>query len=259
MNKLRDVIRNNMSVILGVFVGIASLNIWVVIAFSIDIVGLKSTYEAIDNGFIVLAATAIGAISGSFFTYKVNRREEEKVKHLKRINGLHKIIYFLNMQKLAIEAAKKTMVKYEAGFDRGILMPEFYIPISTDLKLNIEEVSFIIEYKKSFTLMTLFNNQMLFDLALNSVKDRTSFYISRIQTVLHENFITDYDKLSLEDCVKIFDKQTFTEAISKANKMHETIELVEKNLLKTLNEICQTAKEIYPRETFDEYNEHFSD
>lgn len=251
MNKLREVIRNNMPVILGVLVGIASLNIWVVIAFSIDIVGLKSTYEAIESGFIVLVATAIGAIVGSYSTYWLKKKEEDKTEYQKRVNALHTVIFTLNMQKKAIDLIWITIDRYESEYERGVVMPAYPIPTSSNIKQDLPKLSFLMEYKKRHSLMDLFEMQMLYELALQSVVDRTEFYAEKVQPILHDLNIININDFKELDIQGYLGNLVFNEAISNANKMHNIVDMASKEIKLSLVYIRETAESIFPNEDFD--------
>jgi len=239
--------------IMGVSVAIASLNIWLIVSIAIDKVGLSATYESIEESFLVIASTALGAVAGSYFTFRYNRKEILATERLKRINSIHKTIFVLNIQisELNIVRYHRKQYQYRGQYHKALLLPSYSFPASSKLSLNLEELSFLIEFKKRKGLKILYDSQMYYELAVNAVTERSNFYDNEIQPVSNQLEFDRLRRLESKDCREKLGDQTIDKALGLLKNMDDKCEIAANNLNEAIVLIMDIAEEIYPQEDFN--------
>lgn len=232
-----------MPYILGVFVGILTLNLWYFSALAIDKSMVPVRFEII----VTLVSTAVGAFVGAYAAFRLQAHEKLSESRKGQKAALNTGLFILLMQLNAIRNIKKDIEPYRTEIARAFLMPAFKHPDYVGLKQDAQSLSFLVELDYVDLLQEIHLEQIKFEQTLVSIERRNAFY---------ETNIAPYPSTGRtafeiwQYILTIKGSEVCDEAIRATKEIYLHLEESDKSLEKAFANLRKAAKELFRDEKF---------
>lgn len=231
--------------ILGVIIALAILNVWYLSSIAIEKSVIPESYDYIMRFMTV----AIGGFIGAYSAFWLRKYEDNKSDLSKQKNSLNKALFVLVRQLNAILNIKSDFDKYDTPFHRGLSLPAMKPHDYSDLKLDIESLSFLLENRHPQILLELVTEQERFDQAMSAINIRNEFYVNEVQPALSFHALNGRP-LPLEEFEEKLGERLFQGALNGATTMYEHVYASEITLEQTYSSLRKLAKELFPDDEF---------
>ena len=238
-------IRNYQAEIIGIILGLATLNIWYLSSIAIEESVVPKSYDYIIRGLTV----AVGGFIGAFSAFWLKSYEERKKSSEKQKQALNSALFVLIRQMNAIHCIKRDLDKFKEPFDQGLSLPAMQPPDYSSVKQDIDSLRFLIGSGNANILMELTIEQERFEQAINSINIRNEFYVNEVQPALSYHSLNG-KPLPLSKFEEKLGERLFQGAMSGAEVMYEHVYASEISLDAKFKLLREIAKNLFPDEKF---------
>ncbi len=167
---------------IGVIIGLLSLFIWYFSALAIDEEIVAKNTELIVEAVIIISA----AFFGSFSAFRLNNYRENRSVESKRILSLKTAVFILARQANTLGNEKLVLRKYEGTEEKYFDLPSKVGSIYSELKINLNELSFLLNHPDQNLLFDLAIEQDRFSAALEAINLRSDYHYNYVQPALRD-------------------------------------------------------------------------
>ena len=230
---------------LGVLIGILTLNVWYLSSLVIEHRVVPTTYDYFVNAIVVISA----AFFGSFSAYHLNDRREQRKQQEIRINSLNSALFVTLRQFNAITQLKRDLSRWEQDSSRFINMPAVVTGDYSDLKLDINSIEFLLRERDPNLLFELSVEQERFEAAIMALNMRNTFHYKELQPALSKAGFNN-TTATLEQVIEAVGPKIAVTALKSTDGVFSHVYETYDSLSKVHLKLFETAKEIFPNETF---------
>ncbi|WP_417316383.1 hypothetical protein [Cycloclasticus pugetii] len=227
------------ALLVGIFFGFAIVDQDWLVSISSDKDGL------IMNVFTV----AVGGFIGAYSAFWLKANDDDRKRNELQINALNSALLILIRQINAIHGIKRDFDQYIAPLDRAFSLPAMQPPNYSDLKQNIDVLSFLIDSRNPHMLMKLTIQQERFEQAINAINIRNNFYVNEVQPALSYHNLNGRP-LPVREFEEKLGERLFQGAISGAEGMYRLVESCDRSVSITYQELFALSRELYPKGKF---------
>ncbi|CAM3936509.1 MULTISPECIES: hypothetical protein [Shewanella] len=229
----------------GFLLAIGLLNLWYLTGVAIEESVLPKNYDFVIKFFTV----GVGGFAGAYSAFKLKSYQDRLSEEQRRVSALNWALFILIRKYNAIENMKASMDKYERPFDRAFSLPAMVPAPYDELKIEVNELSFLVDFDKANFLMELSLEQDRFRQAMRAIEIRNEFYVGEIQPAL-SHYALNGRPLPLAEFQEKLGERLFEGAINGAENMYEHVYKTSDTLDKMIQSFREVAKELYPGKKF---------
>jgi len=238
-------LKNYKPELMGLLVGIGSLNLWYLSSVAIDESILPQNFDYI----IRILTVAVGGFIGAYSAFKLQAHQEYQVSLNARKAALNSALFVLIRQINAIQCIKRDFDEFNTPLKRALSLPAHEPPNYSDVKQDFKSLEFLIEKGEPQILLDLTIEQKRFEQTINSITIRNGFYVDEVQPVLSYHGLNGR-YLAMTEFEEKLGERIFQGAMKGANVMYDHVCASGLSLAKQHKELELIARKLYPRERF---------
>jgi len=215
--------------------------------------------SAKDIGIIFL--TGISTLIGALYAFRLTERKEKNEERYKRIHALNNAIFLLGRQLNAVQSIRNEIAPYSTPDKRLFGCKAAMPPDYSDLRINFESLSFLLDSADPDLLLRLSVEQDGFYVAMRAISLRAQYYVDHFQSAWAASGIMP-GRITQEDARNKIGELVFDSAVHYTDVMFETIDDAAVRLQRVLDELRELSSRLYPGEKFLRFklkNENFHD
>ena len=233
--------------IYGVTFCILLLNVWY-------LSGLAIENDVVPNGLDILIRFIIPLMSGFFGAYsafKLKELQEAKQQLNLEVFSLQEAAFTLVRQMNAIESLRENLNEYKNSKNRTIELKAFQMFNYKSIRINIDNLTFLITKGHSNLLFQLSREQESFEITIDAIEIRSDFHISKFQP--------EFEKIQIDKNYKIEDLKRdigmglYGSLEVFTDNVYEAVERTFESQQSSLAALQLVAKELYPDSNFKEF------
>lgn len=231
--------------LVGIFAGLLALNLWYFSSLAVTESIAPKSYEYLVQAVII----AIGAFIGSWSAVKLNENKEAANSYRLRKEALNQAIFVIARQMNAMRLIKKDIEQYQEGVHRAFNLPAQKPPKYSDLKQDINSLSFVLETDTPQILLELTVEQERFDQAIESINVRNEFYVSQVQPAISQQGLTSL-RVTMQQLREALGERIFEGAMQGARGLSSHVVETDKSLPQMYSRLLDYSKKHFPGEKF---------
>ena len=231
--------------LVGIFAGLLALNLWYFSSLAVTESIAPKSYEYMAQAVII----AIGAFIGSWSAVKLNENKEAADSYRLRKEALNQAIFVIARQMNAMRLIKQDIEKYQEGVQRAFNLPAQKPPKYSDLKQDINSLSFVLETDTPQILLDLTVEQERFDQAIESINVRNDFYVYQVQPAISQQGLTSL-RVTRQQLREALGERIFEGAMQGARELSSHVVETDKSLPQMYSRLLDFSKKHFPGEKF---------
>lgn len=203
--------------------------------------------SAKDIGTLVL--TGISTLIGAQYAFRLTERKEKNEEKAKRIHALNKAIFIVGRQLNAVQSIRDEIAPYSTPDKRLFGCKAAMPPDYSDLKIDFESLSFLLDSANPHLLFLLSVEQEGFDVTMRTISLRAQYYIDHFQPAWLASGIMP-GRITQEDARIKIGELVFDSAVHYTDSMFEALDKAAIGLQRILDEFRGFSSHLYPGEKF---------
>ena len=230
--RLANYFRARMSEI--VFISVFLAILWLLVPKGIS---------AKDIGTLVL--TGVSTLIGALYAFRLTERKERNEEYAKQIHALKKAIFTLGRQLNAVQSIRNEIAPYKTPEKRLFGCRAAMPPDYSDLRVDLESLSFLLDSANPDLLFRLSVEQDGFDVTMRAISLRAQYYVDQFQPAWVASGIMP-GRITQEDARIKIGELVFDSAVHYTDAMLEALDKAALGLQIILDEFREFSSHLYP-------------
>lgn len=203
--------------------------------------------SAKDIGTVVL--TGISTLIGALYAFRLTERKEKNDERANRIHALNKAIFLIGRQLNAVQSIRNEIAPYSTPDKRLFGCKAAMPPDYSDLRVDFESLSFLLESADPDLLFRLSVEQDGFYVTMRAISLRAQYYVDQFQPAWVASGINP-GRITQEDARFKIGELVFDSAVNYTDAMFDALDEAASRLQKILDELRKFSSHLYPGEKF---------
>jgi hypothetical protein len=208
---------------------------------------VRQGLSAKDIGTVIL--TGISTVIGALYAFHLTERKEKNEVRVNRIRALNKAIFLIGRQLNAVQSIRNDLAPYSTPDKRLFGCQAAIPPDYSDLRVDFETLSFLLESVNPDLLFRLSVEQDHFYVTMSSISLRAQFYVDHFQPAWFSSGINP-GRISQEDARIKIGEIVFDSAVKHTDAMFDALDEAASKLQRILDELRKFSSHLYPTEKF---------
>lgn len=196
-----------------------------------------------------LVLTGISTLIGALYAFRLTERKEKNEEQAKRVHALRKAIFIVGRQLNAVQSIRNEIAPYSTPDKRLFGCKAAMPPDYSDLKIDFESLSFLLDSANPDLLFRLFVEQDCFDVTMRAISLRAQYYVDHFQPAWLASGIMP-GRISQDDARVKIGELVFDSAVHYTDSMFEALDKAALGLQRILDEFREFSSHLYPAEKF---------
>ncbi len=204
-----------------------------------------------------LAAKEIGAailagistLIGALYAFRLSERKEQESERKRRIHSLNKALFSLGRQLNAIQYIREEVSLYDTNEKRLFGCKAAMPPDYSDLRVDFESLSFLLDSQDPDLLFRLSVEQDGFHQVIRAISLRAQYFVDQFQPAVIASGIMP-GPFTLNDAREKIGTLVFDSALNYTTGMFTALDEALPRLQNVLVELEDLSRKLYPGERF---------
>lgn len=203
--------------------------------------------SAKDVGTVVLSG--ISTLIGALYAFRLTERKEKSAERAKRIHALNKAIFIIGRQLDAVQGIRKEIAPYSTPDKRLFGCRAAMPPDYSDLKVDFESLSFLLDSEDPDLLLRISVEQDGFFVTMRAISLRAQFYVDQFQPAWVASGIKP-GRITFEEARLKIGDIVFDSAVNYTDAMFDSLDQAASGLRDAVEELRAFSTRLYPGEKF---------
>lgn len=200
---------------------------------------------------ITTVATLAAAYFGALFAFKFQSRTEERKIRSNNVAAGNRAMFLLLRQFNSLSVIQKQIIEPHRKHPLKFIVMRPSLPLNYDnLKVDVNNLSFLLETKHRNVLMELLLEENKFHAAVQALNERSKVHLHDAQPVLEKAGIVDGGDYSLSQLKEALGNRLFIQLSRSTDEMIDHTDSSIKSLMEMGERLYKVLTELYPGETF---------
>ena len=200
-----------------------------------------------DIGTAILAG--ISTLIGAFYAFRLSERKEKECERTRRIHALNKALFSLARQVNAIQYIRDEVSHYDTDVKRLFGCEAAMPPDCSDVQVDFESLSFLLDSRDPDLLMRLSVEQDGFHQVMRAISLRAQYFVDQFQPAVMASGIMP-GPFTLEDAREKIGSLIYDSALNYTTSMFTALDEALPRLQKILCELEELSRQLFPGERF---------
>ena len=193
--------------------------------------------------------TGISTLIGALYAFRLSERKEHKGERAKRIHALNKALFSVGRQLNAIQYIREEVSAYDTDEKRLFGCKAAMPPDYSDLRVDFESLSFLLDSPDPDLLLRLSVEQDGFHQAIGTISLRAQYFVDQFQPAVVASGIMTAP-FTLNDAREKLGSLVFDSALNYTTSMFTALDEALPRIQQVLVELEGLARQLYPGERF---------
>ena len=193
--------------------------------------------------------TGISTLIGALYAFRLSERKEHKGERAKRIHALNKALFSVGRQLNAIQYIREEVSAYDTDEKRLFGCKAAMPPDYSDLRVDFESLSFLLDSPDPDLLLRLSVEQDGFHQAIRAISLRAQYFVDQFQPAVMASGIMP-GPFTLNDAREKIGSLVFDSALNYTTSMLTALEEALPRIQKVSVELEGLSRQLYPGERF---------
>lgn len=193
--------------------------------------------------------TGISTLIGALYAFRLSERKEQEGERARRIHALNKALFFVGRQLNAVQYIREEVSPYDTNEKRLFGCKAAMPPDYSDLRVNFESLSFLLDSPDPDLLLRLSVEQDGFHQAIRAISLRAQYFVDQFQPAVMASGILP-GPITLNDAREKVGPLVFDSALNYTTSMFMALDEALPRLQKVLVELEGLSRQLYPGERF---------
>jgi hypothetical protein len=200
-----------------------------------------------DIGSAILAG--ISTLIGAFYAFRLSERKEKEGERARRIHALNKALFSLGRQVNAIQYIRVEISPYDTDEKRLFGCEAAMPPGYSDVRVNFESLSFLLDSHDPDLLLRLSVEQDGFHQVMRAISLRAQYFVDQFQPAVMASGIMP-GPFTLNEAREKIGPLVFDSALNYTTSMFTALDEALPRLQQILVELEALSRQLYPGERF---------
>jgi hypothetical protein len=193
--------------------------------------------------------TGISTLIGALYAFRLTERKEQESEQARRIHELNKALFSVGRQLNAIQYIREELSPYDTNEKRLFGCKAAMPPDYSDLRVDFESLSFLLDSPDPDLLLRLSVEQDGFHQAIGTISLRAQYFVDQFQpAVMASGIMTG--PFTLNDAREKLGLLVFDSALNYTTSMFTALDEALPRIQQVLVELEGLARQLYPGERF---------
>jgi len=197
----------------------------------------------------VLVLTGISTLIGALYAFRLTERKEKNEERSKQVHALKKAFFIVGRQLNAVQSIRDEIAPYSTPEKRLFGCRAAMPPNYSDLRVDFESLSFLLDSENPDLLFRLSVEQDCFDATMRAISLRAQYYVDQFQPAWVASGIMP-GIITQEDARIKIGELVFDSAAYYTESMFEALDKSALGLQRILDEFRDFSTRLYPGEKF---------
>ena len=200
---------------------------------------------------ITALATLAAAFFGALFAFKFQERNEERKIRSNNIAAGNRTMFLLLRQFNELSVIQKQIIDPDREHPAKFVAMRPSLPLNYEnLRVEVNNLSFLLETKHRQILMDLLIEENRFHAAVQALNERSKVHLQEVQPILEKAGIVEGGDYSLPQLEEALGNRLFVQLSRATEEMIDHVDSGIKSLLQMGEKLYEALRELYPGETF---------
>jgi len=193
--------------------------------------------------------TGISTLIGALYAFRLTERKEQESEQARRIHELNKALFSVGRQLNAIQYIREELSPYDTNEKRLFGCKAAMPPDYSDLRVDFESLSFLLDSPDPDLLLRLSVEQDGFHQAIRAISLRAQYFVDQFQPAVMASGIMP-GPFTLNDAREKIGSLVFDSALNYTTSMFTALEEALPRIQKVSVELEGLSRQLYPGERF---------